>query len=267
MSSIMERLDKTDIIGRLQPHLDAGEFSYDFLTDDTIRFNTQIYTTDNWLHSRYDKNRLCHNWWSKYFGVFRVVPKKCLNHCYKIMASHRGFDVERKQYRQLNMSEVMDIYEFQAKMGITAKCGMDNRDYTPTIWGAFWYNDSLASAEELYPVIREGMDKINPDIQVDIKRGCTEMELYLGPSNEWEGREVEWEEIEEALDKWVSVLPNHDVERQHELIQQSIKIRFLHWAYMHGDMTYKEFIDGDDLIHRFKAFHEVRLKPSVTYNP
>jgi hypothetical protein len=263
----MKRINDTDVLGRLQPHVDSQELSYDFMTDDTIRFNQRIYVTDNWLHIRYDKNRLCSNWWNKYFGVFRCVPKKCLYHCYKVSACHRGFDEERQQYRQLSMSEVMDIHELQGKLGLTSKCGMDNRDYTPTIWGSYWYCDSLEAAEELYPVIREGVDEINPEIVVDIKRGCTEFELYLGPSNTWDGMDEQWEEVENVLDKWISTMPAFDVERQHELIQQSIKIRFLHWAYMHGDMTYKEFVDGDDLTHKFKEFKEVPLRPSVTYNP
>jgi hypothetical protein len=263
----MKRINDTDLLGRLQPHVDNREFDYDFMTDDTIRFQTQIYVTDNWLHVRYDKNRLCQNWWSKYFGVFRCIPQKCRNHCFKAVAAHRGFDEERQYYKQLSLSEVMDIHELQCQIGMIAKCGMDERDYTPTIWGAYWYCDSLEQAEDLYPVLREGLDEINPEIVLDIKRGCTEFELYHGPSNTWEEKAEKYAETEAALDKWVSTMPNFDVERQHELIQQTIKIRFLHWAYMHGDMTYKEFIEGEDLIYKFKDYTEVPLRPSVKYNP
>jgi hypothetical protein len=226
-----------------------------------------MFTENTYLHTQFDLDRMCQIWWGKYFGVFRCVAKKCLNHCYKIVVAHRGFDEERKQYRQLNVREVMEIHDLQVRLGFTAKVGMDSRDYTPTIWGAYWYFNDKRSAWANYKDIKEAVQKINPEIQVNVKRSCTEFELYLGPSHEWDGRDFGWEETEKALDEWVSTIPNFSTTKQFYLIQQSVKIRFLHWAYMHGDMTYKEFIDGDDLVYEFEGFDKRKIKPSVTYNP
>jgi len=263
---LMERLNACDIIGKCQPHVNNNEFSYD-LQPDAINFRTQLFTTDNWLHTKYDLEKSCHVWFTKYFGIFRCVPRKCLNHCYKLCATDRGFDDDRKQVRQLSLSEVMDINEFQERLGLNSKVGMDDRDYTPSLWGAYWYTDSLKAAYELYPAVRAGLDDINPDIVLNVKRACTEFELYLGPSNEWDGKDFPWEETEKVLEKWVEHVPNHMTTSQHELIQQTIKLRFLHWAHMHGDMTYREFIDGDNLEHGFKEIKKVPIVPSVTYNP
>jgi hypothetical protein len=265
--TLMKRLSDTDIVGRLQEHVDKQEFTYDFIGDEWLKFHTQVFTNDYWLHTKFDLQKSCHVWWTKYFGVFRCVPEKCLKHCWKLCACHRGFDRERRQYRQLNLSEVMDIHELQQDMGVTSKVGMDPRDYTPTIWGAYWYTDSMDQGQKLFETLRGGLDKINPDIDLSLKRACTEYEIYLGPSNTWDDREFKWEETEKVLNKWVYPEPNHTNEDQHELIQQSVKLRFLHWAYMHGDMTYKDFIDGDDILHTFVEKVQKPITPSVTYNP
>lgn len=264
---LMQRLNDCDIVGRLQPHVDAHEFSYNFMGPDALRFHTQAYTTDTWLHTMFDKSKSCHIWWTKYFGVFRCVPEKCLRHCYKLCACDRGFDDDRKQVKQLSLSEVMDIHEFQQRLNLTSKTGMDQRDYTTTTWGSYWYLSSLKEAHNLYPAVRAGLDEINPDIVLNVKRACTEFELYLGPSNEWDDKDFAWEETEKVLDKWVFPEPTSDDEGQHELIQQAIKLKMLHWAHMYGDMTYKEFIDGDNLEHGFKEVKRVPIVPSVTYNP
>lgn len=264
--NIMQRLHDTNILGRMQHHVNNHEFSYNIAGDDLIYFHSQLIVDDNWLHTKLSQGRLCNIWFKKYFTVHRVVPKKCFKHCYKAVACNRGFDEERQCYKQLSFDEVMQIRDLQLKLGLPSKCGMDDREYTPNVWGSYWYCDSLEEAENMFPTLREGLDKINPEISLSIKRSCTEMELWLGPTDTWDDIEPDWLEKEAILDRWLAQINPLFREEQHEMIEYNVREKLMYWAHKHGDLSYKQYIQGCNLIQVFPDVREMEIVPSVTYN-
>ena len=187
-----------------------------------------------------------------------------VNHCWKITANSKG--KADGVYRQLTFKEVMKIEKLQLWMDTASKCGMDVRDYTPYIWGAYWYFSSKEEAQRSYNKIKGYLNLINDEIEVLVKRSCTEFEMKLGPSSEWDNLDIVWKEKESVLDEWV-----YRVEQQpppqHKLIKKNVRNRMMHWAHKHGDMTYKEFNRGNDLLHTVRKNVDQPMCPAVTYNP
>jgi len=259
-----ERLYDTDLVGKLQPYVNSRQIGYEFVGDDWLRMHETKETNTPWLVHKRCKGQLCHIFHTTYLGVFGVIPQYCFKHCWKIAACNKG--MTKDTIRQLTMKEIMEIEEAQQYLDMPSKCGMDRRDYTPNTWGSFWYFNSLDEARRNFNKIRGTLDLIDPDIDLIIKRSCTEFELYLGPSDTWDDLELDWMERESVLDGWI-LREDREPTYQHELIKRNVRNRMLQWAHKHGDFTYKQFNRGDDLIFSFPAEKRVPIIPSVTYKP
>jgi hypothetical protein len=168
--------------------------------------------------------------------------------------------------QQLTMEEVLAIEKIQQYLDMPSKCGMDRRAYTPNLWGAYWYFPTLYLAQRRYNQIKGVLNSVNPDINVQIKRSCTEFEIDIGPSDQWDTMDRPWLEIENVLDEWVYRVDT-DPDTQHELIKRKVRIEMMYWAHQHGDFTYKKFNQGNDLVYRFPEERCEPIIPSVTYNP
>lgn len=260
----MERLLDTDLVGKLQPYVDNQQINYNFMGDEWIRFATGSQTRTPWLIHKGVVGHQCHIFHSVYHGMFGCIPKTCFKHCWKMTACNKG--IKDDVVQQLTMKEVMEIEELQKYLDLPSKCGMDRRVYTPNIWGAYWYFPNLEMAQNHYNQIRGCMNLINPDIDVNIKRSCTEFELALGPSDKWDELEIDWMEKEGVLDEWVYRIDQEPV-KQHTLIKRAVRNKMLYWAHQHGDMTYKLFNQGNDLVYKFPTEKNVPIQPSKTYNP
>lgn len=263
-TDFMERLYDTDVVGKLQPFVNRHEIGYDFIGDEWLQMHETKETNTPWLVHKRSKGQLCHIFHTTYFGIFGCVPELCFKHCWKLAACNKG--VKDDQVQQLCMRDVLDIEELQQELDLPSKCGMDRRDYTQNIWGSFWYTSSLDEAKEKYPIIRDGLDKIDPNINLVIKRSCTEFELAIGPSDTWDDMERPWSEKEDVLNDWI-LRQDSQPEHQHELIKRNVKIKMLQWAYKHGDNTYRLFNEGNDLVMRFPKEDNKSIVPSITYKP
>jgi hypothetical protein len=260
----MERLLDTDLVGRLQPYVDNQQLNYSFMGDEWISFSAASTTKTPWLFAKGIKGHLCHLMHGVYYGVFGCVPNGCFKHCWKITACNKG--IKDDVVRQLTMKDIMQIEQLQLDMDVPSKCGMDRRTYSPNLWGAYWYYTSLGEAKRYYNQVKGYLNLIDPDINVTIKRSCTEFELALGPTTEWDSLDIDWVEKEAVLDEWVFRL-DQDPPPQQPLIKQNVKNRMLYWAHQHGDMTYKLFNRGNDLVYSFPSEKRVPILASETYNP
>jgi hypothetical protein len=119
---------------------------------------------------------------------------------------------------------------------------------------------------ELYPVVREALDKINPDINLRLKRACTEFELFGGPTSRWD-HVLEDDECEAVLEKWIDMVPLGNQSEGNELLINNTRNRFIDWAHQHGDMTYKLFTKGEPVTFDFPTVKTVPVEDSVCYNP
>jgi hypothetical protein len=91
---------------------------------------------------------------------------------------------------------------------------------------------------------------------VILKRGCTEFEAALGPTNEPRYRHISDDqmELEAAIDEHVEYDHGTFIADQPELIQRHIMLRWAEFAHFIGDMTYVQWLG-----------HSIS-RPPVTYH-
>ena len=131
------------------------------------------------------------------------------------------------------------------------------RDYTKNHYAAFWYCRGLEYAQAEYEEIVEwakGAFLELPDII--IKRGCTEFEIQgtAGDSFYW-GIGPQQDYIETWLDDRLDFDPFINI-GQTEDIRQKIRLRWMRWAYCHGDETYIPDNGHEPLYRNCRVYHE-----------
>jgi len=134
-----------------------------------------------------------------------------------------------------------------------SKCGLDARIYVFGGFGGYFYNDSLEEGMRCYHAVRPRIAEISPDIDIVLKRFCTEFEMRHGPSDKFEQSEDDkhWEKLVEENFALPSVV---EVE-QSEIIKNRAMKLWLEWANTYGDKTAWKYNKG-------KPLH----RPSVTYH-
>jgi len=132
------------------------------------------------------RRKHCQIWNAIYCGKFGIIPRVCRFYCWKTVIKPR------------NVLELFKLVDVLTLLNLPSKCGADRRNYTYGAWAGFVYADSLEEGKEYYRQVRKAVDKaISPEVEVILKRGCTEMEM-LKPSNQWdnwpeEERQLEWQ--------------------------------------------------------------------------
>jgi len=116
------------------------------------------------------------------------VASHCQN-CYKVV-------VKPKTWK--DFTELEEVFE---GLGMPGKMGVEVRPKVKGLYGAYFYGRGLEEGRRNYKKIRKAV----PDhIPVILKRGCTEMEGTVGPSDKWEVS-PEQLEIEEELERRVRI--------------------------------------------------------------
>lgn len=127
-------------------------------------------------------------------NVFQAkgIHSFCHN-CYKVVIEPRGLeDVDKIAKWQ---RETCDSLEWACKVG------MEHRNYVPRHWGAYFYCRSVKEGRAKYKVVRDWVDtNLGKEIKVYLKRGCTEFEISLGPSDKWAMLDRQLEVEEESKD-------------------------------------------------------------------
>lgn len=108
------------------------------------------------------------------------IPKFCLS-CWKVCVTPR------------TLRELYDLRDIMFEMvednpRCFCKCGTEHRDHTPgKIYGGYFYTNSYEIGVERYKTVRRKIsERISPDVDVVLKRYCTEFEVLLGPSDKYE---------------------------------------------------------------------------------
>jgi hypothetical protein len=100
--------------------------------------------------------------------------------------------------------QVHKIAGWQKETGWSCKVGAEIRNYTQRKWGAYFYCRGIEEGRERYKEVRKWVDEnLGEDIEVILKRGCTEFEQSLGDSSQWEmipEQEVLEQEFREIID-------------------------------------------------------------------
>ena len=168
-----------------------------------------------------------------------AVPRGC-SACYKVKVVPR------------TLRELVASWGLAKRINCLSKWGVDfDNPYSQNVYAGYFYTTGLDGARAVYKVVRNIIDndpKLGPDVQMSIKRGCSEYEAKLGPSDRYTFA-PELEELEAYLKT-----------RFRKTAPESLPpVPMAHWidtAFRIGDDTYLDFTNGR------------RLKPKmVSYDP
>ena len=187
---VYEELLRRDLIGPIQTELDKGNIWIDVGTK-KITLKTYVRYNYPWVMTGVAEGRECSKWLDVWFGYYKLVSKGC-HECYKVV-------VKPKSLKELFM-----VLEIQEKLGLHSKCGIELRTWVKGMFGAFWYcprAGGIEGAKETHRKVRNAVwDKLGVITDVLLKKGCTEMEAYKGPSDQWVYTEEE-EKFEAYLEE------------------------------------------------------------------
>ena len=130
-----------------------------------------------------------------------------------------------------------------------SKCGIERRSYTPCSkyrYGGYIYSRSIEEGFDRLEKIRQIVED-NPilnGIEVFFKRACTEMEMSVGPSNEW-SISKEQHEVEDLIEHVMHIDIPLTYQATHVL--DNLHMTWIEWAAEIGDETYLEYTDGKPL--------------------
>lgn len=220
-----------DLIYAVRDFLDANIVIFDEETRKFKYLNPVAYSMDGpWIMQRPAPDRLCPKWSSIYWRKYKFLPQGCRG-CWKIACK---IDTLEQLYK---------LYELQQELDLPSKCGLDRRDWTPTIYSGFWYcpmEQGLEGARVLWKKINKLVHKkVDPNVKVVLKRACTEMEAGIGPSDEWPKmteRELDFERLLESV--WPDPPPQTPTPT---LLRMHLFTKWVRWAWAHGDPTWHKF--------------------------
>lgn len=164
------------------------------------------------------------------------VPIGCQN-CYKVVVKPR------------TVVELFGLDELQGSLDRPCKCGIEVRESVHGLYGGYFYNTGLKAGKQCYEKIRS---KVKTDIPVILKRGCTEMEHTVGPSDQWKITD-EQIAIEKLIEETVICPPERSV--QPESVVHHVKLRWINFAYQNGDSSYLELSNGKPIAPDYVTYH------------
>jgi hypothetical protein len=161
-----------------------------------------------------------------------AVPQGCAA-CYKIKVAPR------------TLRELVAMYAIARRIDCWSKWGLDHSNpHSPDLYAGYFYVTGLEGARALYPFVRDAVDrepKLGPDVPIRIKRGCSNYEVALGPSDSY-SFQPEQLEIEEYLKRRFK----NYVRPAADLAATLYKV-WVPFAYRTGDETYLDFTNGRPL--------------------
>ena len=168
-----------------------------------------------------------------------AVPHGC-RECYKVKVVPR------------TLRELVAAWQIAKRIECRSKWGIDlYNPHSQNIYAGYFYTTGLDAARVLFKVVRQALNadpKLGPDITMTIKRGCSEYEEAVGPSDRYEFT-PEMAELE-------AYLKSRFRERGHPEKLNAPLAQWIDIAFRMGDDTYLDFTGGK------------RLRPkTVTYEP
>jgi hypothetical protein len=234
-------LEKQDLIGRLKPLFDKGSLFVD-PDDGKIKQPLQVMLVNTpWVFVKQAEWANCSVWHRIYFNQFRAIHSGCYS-CYKVVV------------RPQTVKELFELNDVMQRLGLASKSGIEVRDYTKHLYGAYFYCNGLEDGKRIYRIVADVVAKeLRPDMDVILKRGCTEFEMLHGDSRKYEQSEED-KQVESLLEA------NLDIPiatyMQPDFVVSHIKRIWLSWAYKNNDKTCLEFNDGKDFVEQPVTYHE-----------
>ena len=177
-------------------------------------------------------------------GGEKWVPAGCHN-CFKVVV------------RPPTLKALHALLALQLELDRPSKCGCEIRPQVHGNWGGYFYNWGMDAGIQCYKDIRKAVsewDGLGKDVPVILKRACTEFEMKIPNSHEWEIQPGQIE-AESVITNLVEYEQNYSPQSAHQLIK--VHRMWIEHAFSVGDPTYAEFTDGQPLFKPYVTFHHL----------
>lgn len=249
MQNYYDQLVETDVVGWTKDLLEQSNWTWRFEDGKIVTQLKPGIADTPWHHVKPDYRLNCALWHTIMFNVVRAklpkerwfVPSKC-QQCFKVVV------------RPKNLKQLFSLMSLQQRLNRPSKCGIERRDSVHALYGGYFYNVGLMEGLECYELVREQVSKdpaLGPDIEVFLKRACTEYEHALGDSDTWEITQDQMH-IEALVERYVEV-DNREIRQPEKLVHRVHRL-WIEYAYGRGDETYQEFTGGKPLYPKYKQY-------------
>ncbi len=235
-------MKQKDIIGLLKPLFDQGKL--EIKSDGKLHLIARIAEDLPWIYPNPPEDRNCLIYQIIFFKLFKLIHSRCLK-CWKVVVRPR------------TVVELFGLLELQEDIvakdkNIKCKCGIENRFGVPFSYGGYFYVDSLEEGLILKKFLIREIN--NPDIKVILKRGCTEFEHAFGSSDSWVAKPYQ-KDLEALIDEYLEY-DDTSINTRMDIVKIHTKVKWIEWAFAHGDETYKLFTGGNPLYPEVKTYDE-----------
>jgi len=258
MGNLYNELKAQNVVDLLRPVLENGRFSIRHSDGKFVEREGQLVKDTQWIHTGNGYGYECSHWHRLIFDVVSrklkkpFTPRNCQK-CWKVAVKPR------------TLEQLFELLDIQKRLGIHCKCGIETRSSVHGLYGGYFYNkgkenglkcyarifNEFKENKILHPLLRE-LDEDNKTTRIVLKRGCTEMEHFVGPSDKWEVT-AEQNAIEDLIDTFV-IKPSIEL-KQPPHIEWNVKQRWIEFAWQYGDPTYAKYTNGEPLYPKYVTYH------------
>jgi hypothetical protein len=239
--SFIEMLQYQELLTMWKPLLDAKKY---FLGEDDRIYTAGQFTgvtgvniDSPWIYTNNNPRMYC-DWWQDVAEIFKFVPTYCLD-CWKVCAKPKS------------VAQLMLVYKEQIKMveefgkdKFYCKCGIERRPHVFGNYGAYFYNRSKEEGLDKLDLVRERLHKIDSTMDIHLKRGCTEFERNLGPTDTYK-QPPEASVWEPLFKKKFAMIPWEY--QQSESVIQRVMREWIKFAWDRGDFSVYQFTNNKPL--------------------
>jgi len=217
--------------------------------DGTYKTKKVTVVESAWAFTNMPKSKtageVCHRIHQYMFPKLGIIPILC-HDCFKVVVKPK------------TVVQLFELQKLQKKLNLPSKCGIELRNYVPNLYGGYFYNKGIEEGRKCYELVRKRVsERISPDIEVLLKRGCTEFEMKHGPSDKW-AIGIDQKKLEDEFNKRY-VEENDTTQIQTDDAINNIKLSWIIHAANKHDKTYKELTGGELLVPEcnYVTYHEV----------
>lgn len=237
------RLTKESVLPLLDPLVRQG-FRHRF-GDAKLEGTFSLAGNPPWHYVHLDYENDC---WMQQSVLFKIVshqtnrkfaPSHC-HQCWKVVV--QGAPGNDKM--PMTLRGLFALLDIELALNRPSKCGVEVRHYTSAQYGGYFYCHSLEEGLQRYKEVRKAIDDhplLGPDTFCILKRGCTEFELALGPSCDYNATPDQLD-LEKRIKAHIHTDPN--IHAQPPSIVKRVHKRWIDHAIAIGDLDYLHYTGG-----------------------
>jgi len=235
--SLYDKLNREDLVQYFEDQFNTGEIRFD--SKGNLKAFKRLTPDIPWLFTKEIVDTPVVGKCSVYQTFFAMkmgfIHSAC-HECYKVVVKPK------------TVVQLMKLRDLQVALKLPSKCGIETRSFVPRLYGGYFYARGLEEGRKLHELVSKRVkERIDGDIEVILKRGCTEFEMKFGPSDKWEIIPEQYE-----VEKEFFSIYSEDMEVPVETpkhLEAYIKKNWLKWAASATppDLTYKEYTGGKKL--------------------